>query len=92
MSILASKQKVPSSLIENFDNLYDIAKIFNRDQSQIQIPFDILCLKELNMLHKRRPYPFVYTEAKISMALYQRWLALKTGACYQGFEEKNTQN
>ena len=44
------------------------------------------------MIHKRRPYPFVYTEAKISMALYQRWLALKSGTCNQGFEEKTVQN
>ena len=61
-------------------NIHDIAKIFNRDQSsQAQIPFGTLCINELNLSHQKRGYPYVYTEAKISMALYLRWKDLKDG-------------
>ena len=62
------------------DNMFDIAKIFNRDtHMQQQIPFDILCANELNLICKKKSYPFVLTEAKISMALYQKWVFLKNG-------------
>ena len=37
----------------------------------------MLCSNELNLNYKKRGYPFVHTEAKISMALYLRWVELK---------------
>ena len=38
-----------------------------------------LCVNELNLCHQKRGYPYIYTEAKISMALYLRWKDLKDG-------------
>ena len=62
------------------DNMFDIAKIFNRGAAcKQQIPFDLLCANELNLGYKKKCYPFIYTEAKISMALYTRWVHLKNG-------------
>ena len=63
------------------DHLYDTAKIFNRENScQSQIPVDVLCSNELNISYSvRKMYPKTFTEAKISMALYKRWVDLKNG-------------
>lgn len=63
------------------ENMFDIAKIFNREtHMQQQIPFDILCANEINLhFNKRKGNPFVHSEAKVSMALYQKWVFLKNG-------------
>ena len=61
------------------ENMHDVAKIFNRTEAQIQIPFDQLCINELNLAYKNKGYPYLYTQAKVSMALYLRWKALKEG-------------
>ena len=34
----------------------------------------------------RNQYPRIFTEAKISMALYKRWLDLKNGVCTRDFK------
>lgn len=65
-----------------FKDLYDTAKIFNRDaRSQIQIPFDTLITSELNLMYKKAKGSghYAFSEAKVSMALFHRWLDLKNG-------------
>ena len=63
-----------------FANLFDTAKIFNKTtHSQIQLPIGQLCIDELNLTIPQRTYPFAFNEAKISMALYFRWLDIKNG-------------
>ena len=59
--------------------MFDISKIFNRDNNMIQIPLEHLCANELNLCYKKKGYPYLYTEAKVCMALYQRWNSLKNG-------------
>ena len=55
----------------SIDNMFDIAKIFNREaNAQIQIPLEHLCANELNLAFKKKPYPYLFTEAKVAMALY----------------------
>lgn len=59
-----------------FRDLYDTAKIFNRDaRSQIQIPFDSLITSELNLHYKKAKGTghYAFSEAKICMALFHRW-------------------
>ena len=61
------------------ENVFDVAKIFNRANEMIQIPLDTLCASQLNLLYKKKGSPYLYTEAKVCMALYLRWQALKDG-------------
>ena len=59
--------------------MFDIAKIFNRKDEMIQIPIEHLCANELNLCYKKKGYPYLFTEAKVCMALYLRWQSLKNG-------------
>ena len=36
-------------------------------------------MNELNLMYKKKGYPYLFTEAKVAMALYARWKALKEG-------------
>ena len=57
-----------------FEDLYDIAKIFNRDsRAQSQIPMETLCQAELNVHYSKKKTPYAFSEAKLSMALFKRW-------------------
>ena len=73
------------------ENIFDIAKIFNREVScQSQIPFDQLCQNELNVVYSvRKLYPRIYTEAKMCMALYQRWVGMKNGTESRDFKPQD---
>jgi hypothetical protein len=53
---------------------------------------DILCADELNLAHKKKGYPYAFTEAKMYMALYQRWLSLKNGASPHFKEAEGKEN
>lgn len=55
--------------------LIDISKVFNEvKNSQVQYSFEELCNRQLNLsFYGKKVYPFAYTEAKLSMALYLRW-------------------
>jgi len=51
---------------------YDIAKIFNAEESGQQTPVTILTEKYLNLNYKKRPSPvYAFTDAKIGMALFK---------------------
>ena len=81
-SVLMQRMATPKYIgLIKFEDLYDTAKIYNRNsKTQTQIPVDILCQSELNLAYsKRGKAPYAYSEAKISMALYMRWLDLKAG-------------
>lgn len=76
-------------------NMHDSAKIFNRDPNlQLQLPIGQLCQNELNLAYSKRAYPYLFSEAKICMALYLRWQDLKTGGNGATEQEKflNEQN
>lgn len=61
-----------------WDKAFDIAKIFNPKGSSEQASMTSLCQKYLNLIYKKKRLspPFAFTEAKISMALYKRWMEL----------------
>ena len=44
---------------------------------KVQIPMDTICERFLNLkFHKRKNQPNAFSEAKIIMALFQKWLEL----------------
>jgi hypothetical protein len=52
--------------------LYDVAKIFNAEESGQQTPVTTLTEKYLNLNYKKRPSPvYAFTDAKIGMALFK---------------------
>jgi len=54
--------------------LYDVAKIFNAEESGQQTPVTTLTEKYLNLNYKKRPSPvYAFTDAKIAMALFKQW-------------------
>ena len=58
--------------------LYDVAKIFNAEESGQQTPVTTLTEKYLNLNYKKRPSPvYAFTDAKIGMALFKQWEKLQ---------------
>lgn len=58
------------------ENMFDCANIFDKEK-RLQIPFDTLCETFLHMkFHKKKNTPHAYTEAKICMALFQKWIEI----------------
>ena len=71
---------------------YDVAKIFNAEESGQQTPVTTLTEKYLNLNYKKRPTPvYAFTDAKIGMALFKQWQKLQNVAAKGSAKEQKAQ-
>ena len=75
-----SQADINSKQIKIKTTLFDISKMYAQGPNCAHTSLDDLCKNELNtQIVTKRSFPFAYSEAKIAMALYQKYSMKQSG-------------